>query len=621
MYASMDKLVGLQRALETGLLQCKDEVLQTFGARLHHACNQAEEVAVQKSWELIVPHIAALEQSLEVRCQNMQGEINLIRDELKDLSGSQDGTRTEVGAARADLEKLTSRLNDFSFQLSAETNVREEHGKEVFRQFEGLRSDISDERLQRSEGEGNVACRFSELSEDFRSSLAVAMEKAVRSLSEHSEKASQQRSDLENKFDAIIKAVSENADVQLQDAANQLQKKIHEAVTQMEENQATSANNTQSMISESAAALRSAIDSSANTVTAAAESLANQNLEASCEQLQTRINQLEARSKRLVEESNDTFNDALRSAEERLASVDNRLLLDVGNLRNAIQRSDVLRGALRKTVQAESIQVKREHQEMTKTSSHARDKIEARLKDQVAELSTKVTNLEKQLSRQSEGLFTELQKLPTTQDVSDSSQAVANHCNVLKGDLVDHSKKLESMGGALDARCTDVHAETSKVKLHLDQQISALSSEVTSIRQASTSLARGVVEALQIIGLFDVAPSSVALPRPPEADSGIGLQDLLAWEKAGNSLAVRVAQQWKAKDLAGTPTMLAALKHRLAVEEHAVAIELIRHASNTSLSKVVKVQAPPTPASSVAPASVVNMRQQRVIPQTSNAAQ
>lgn len=621
MFASMDKLVGVQRALETGLLRCRDEVLQTFQSRLHHACNQAEEAAVQRSLTLITPQLAALEQRLDSHCQNMRDETNLIKSTLNDVSGHQERTSTELKEARADFEKVPITLDEFSVKLAAERSDRNELGREVVRQSEALRESVSEERRLRSEADDNVKRLFTDLSESFKSSLTAETERAKRSLAQQAERSSQQVSDLEKRFDAIIEVRSDEANVRLQDASKQFQNNIDEAMTQIEKSKSSSVATAQNMLLESVLELRSEIDVRVNATLAVAESVAK-NLDVSCEQLRSRINLLEENSKLLVEERDVKFNDALRSAEERLAGVNSGLLLDMNDLRSATQRSDVLRGALRKTIQAESIKAKRDHQELMKTSAHTQDKLEARFTDEVADLSKKLSTLEAQLSNQSERLFMELRlsqsPTPTSQGVPDSIQVVANHCNELKGELVDQSKHIKSMGGDLDARCNNVRTETNKVKHHFEQQISALSTEVSSLRTAATSLTRGVVEALQIIGLFDVAPGSATRST---TDSGIGLQDLLAWEKAGSSLATRVARQWKSNELARNPTMLAALKHRLAVEEHAVAIELIRHAGDTSLSNAVKVQAPPTPSSGGAPASVANVRQQRVIPQTSDSAQ
>merc|ERR1740123_879212 len=130
----------------------------------------------------------------------------------------------------------------------------------------------------------------------------------------------------------------------------------------------------------------------------------------------------------------------------------------------------------------------------------------------------------------------------------------------------------------------------------------ALGNEVTSLRAAATTLANGVVRALQVIGLLEagsmvpptprggaagaptprVEPKGGASPTPRGGPSqqveslqslssgrSIRVEDLLLWERAGNPLASKVARAWQRredllrKEGAATPTVLAALDRLL----------------------------------------------------------
>jgi len=123
--------------------------------------------------------------------------------------------------------------------------------------------------------------------------------------------------------------------------------------------------------------------------------------------------------------------------------------------------------------------------------------------------------------------------------------------------------------------------------------------EITQLRTATASLTDGVVKALQIIGLLESSNTGRGQDDAQRMREGghadvsgntqgdgfnmqakrVEVEDLLRWEKSGNTLAARVSRQWQEKQLTGAPTLLAALNRRLDTEEHAVAKEFLRNAA------------------------------------------
>merc|ERR1719203_942076 len=131
--------------------------------------------------------------------------------------------------------------------------------------------------------------------------------------------------------------------------------------------------------------------------------------------------------------------------------------------------------------------------------------------------------------------------------------------------------------------------------------MTSLSGDVATLRAAVTSLTKGVVKSLQIVGLLEDSPwamveasSTGDMGRPDQDPAAIGgkhagetsgmdgflrgggreaetptavkLEDLLRWENTGHSLASCVSRQWREREAPGAPTILAALDRRLQVE-------------------------------------------------------
>merc|ERR1719261_1578776 len=100
-----------------------------------------------------------------------------------------------------------------------------------------------------------------------------------------------------------------------------------------------------------------------------------------------------------------------------------------------------------------------------------------------------------------------------------------------------------------------------------------LGAELTTLRAASSSLANGLLKALQVIGFVR---EEVGTGSGKEAHRSFEIEDLLEWEKAGKSLATRVARQWYVKESAGISTMLSMVERKVDSDELVPLKNLIR---------------------------------------------
>merc|ERR1711908_101399 len=113
----------------------------------------------------------------------------------------------------------------------------------------------------------------------------------------------------------------------------------------------------------------------------------------------------------------------------------------------------------------------------------------------------------------------------------------------------------------------------------------ALGTELATLRAASSSLANGVMKALQVIGFareeVESASGKEARIRAEELEKqgvevvkdkkdyhrGVEIEDLLEWEKVGKSLAARISRQWAIKESSGITTMLSLVERKADAEE------------------------------------------------------
>mmetsp|Transcript_46882 Transcript_46882/g.111602 ORF Transcript_46882/g.111602 Transcript_46882/m.111602 type:complete len:879 (-) Transcript_46882:111-2747(-) len=143
----------------------------------------------------------------------------------------------------------------------------------------------------------------------------------------------------------------------------------------------------------------------------------------------------------------------------------------------------------------------------------------------------------------------------------------------------------------LAAQCHAAQAEATEAKSRMQRETSALGSELSQVRAAATSLTHGVVKALQVLGLLR---EEVEVTDPKGQDGkallvhrrwGIDVGDLLEWEKSGQPLASRVAQQWHPFERAEVPTVLALIERKANEAD----LRMLRAAIGGTLGSPVKL--------------------------------
>ncbi|CAE8617785.1 unnamed protein product, partial [Polarella glacialis] len=125
-----------------------------------------------------------------------------------------------------------------------------------------------------------------------------------------------------------------------------------------------------------------------------------------------------------------------------------------------------------------------------------------------------------------------------------------------------HRKEFERMGRS--SREVFEHCDSH------DARCDQLSEELTLTKTATTSLAQGVLKALQVLGLLreelgaEVLPPRACDGKVPAhcAHWGIEVLDLLEWEKAGQSLASRVEKQWSRRKDQDAATVMSLVERK-----------------------------------------------------------
>lgn len=145
----------------------------------------------------------------------------------------------------------------------------------------------------------------------------------------------------------------------------------------------------------------------------------------------------------------------------------------------------------------------------------------------------------------------------------------------------------QGVGGAREevwAHCHQAEVRAGELRVRTQQEIQTLGQELSQLRAASTSLASGVLRALEVLGLLEPEArpggangAAQATPRSPKTPvwHGRRIEDLLNWERSGASLALRISERWLAQDLRGSPTLLALLARKVDEEDFAKLRQLV----------------------------------------------
>jgi len=112
--------------------------------------------------------------------------------------------------------------------------------------------------------------------------------------------------------------------------------------------------------------------------------------------------------------------------------------------------------------------------------------------------------------------------------------------------------RLDSRLSELSGRCNKAEAEFGDVRTKVFKDTADIDAELKTVRLASTSLAQGVLRALQLIGLLGLGDPDPHLLQMHEGRDflsrshvGLEISDLLLWERQGRPLTTRVQDRWR----------------------------------------------------------------------------
>jgi len=190
--------------------------------------------------------------------------------------------------------------------------------------------------------------------------------------------------------------------------------------------------------------------------------------------------------------------------------------------------------------------------ELLNTNAHVRRSLEASLQDEVVEIREALADTDARLCQTTEKLQAELSVRVKSNEIYTRLQASVHE---------------------VSSRCCTAHGQASEAQLLAQQELRKAFQEIATLRSAATSLTEGVLKALQVIGILDeatqwavVGDGNATLSPGQNRRNSVNVEDLLQWDKAGNSLSARISRQWQRREAAGNPTLLAALD-RLSLSE------------------------------------------------------
>jgi len=311
------------------------------------------------------------------------------------------------------------------------------------------------------------------------------------------------------------------------------------------------------------------------------------------------IDRVRRQIEELAQQSRASLQSSINDVEARLATRDATIAENVQSLKVAIGKGDSCRIHLRRALQTESQQSRSAAADVSRASVHAVAKTEARLRDELEQLREELVVTQRRLNQEADDLRAEVQERSTTREVAESGTAHAERCRGIEGMISDQRRKLQDAEAGISDRVAKLQRKAGEEQDRSQQELAVLGVEITQLRTATASLTDGVVKALQIIGLLESSNTGRGQDDAQRMREGghadvsgntqgdgfnmqakrVEVEDLLRWEKSGNTLAARVSRQWQEKQLTGAPTLLAALNRRLDTEEHAVAKEFLRNAA------------------------------------------
>lgn len=624
LHASMDQLCGLQQSLEVSMARHRDELTRQFGARLEHASHEAADTAVHRALEALQPRVEALEAECRSQAQSHVEHVeDMLRRQASTLGARLAGCEAEGRQLDERLGQASELLQSLGHRLEAEMRDRSAQGALLLHKIEELGSSLAKAVEQASAYKDHIAERLQE-------NARQAAEEGQRLEKQQEQCSHSLRREIADQETRLMKRIEESSAANVAEAARStgetatvLRQEIAASAEEATRQMGICRRTVEDSIKASAERLRNQCAVAHEAALTAASSHANEKAGQATSHCEAGVERAHQHAKGLNDEARAHFSSIAAELETSIADTKVGLSREIEALRSAVSKGDSARVMLRRGVQKESMHTQRARQELARTNIHAKDTLYAHIEAEIRELRGELGAIQQRCDQADQGLRSEVLCRPTKEELAETSQGAHIRCDRLVDALDGCRARLVSTGADLSARCTTAEGETGRHVSLLNEGLSTASGDIAVLRAGLTSLTRGVVKSLQIVGLLDDSPwARLGAPAACGGGSEVGLEDLLRWEKTGDSLASCVARQWRSREAAGPTTILAALDRRVQAEEHAVAKELIRGAAwcgrPAGGADAVQASGPPVTLPSVAAtrpttprSSAAPVRQQR----------
>jgi len=268
-----------------------------------------------------------------------------------------------------------------------------------------------------------------------------------------------------------------------------------------------------------------------------------------------------------VDASNDEIKSLQRNQEQARKEHADDVIAIRGQLRNERQLTEEVNAEIKEFVK------------------QVRDEGDARLTSEAAEIRTALGECRKRLHDEAAGLHAELRGQPTRAEVQEVQKDISQRYAEISTSLSCQRAKLDAAVADFSVRSREVRNESSEARLQMQRETLQLGREITNLRAASTSLANGVVKAVQVLGFVQHDEETMGkLGLDGAKRVGIEVEDLLEWEKVGKSLSARIGKTWYPKEAAGVASVLTMIEQKAEEQELVVLRALLRECAPGSFS-------------------------------------
>jgi len=549
-HEAMDKIHGFQQGLEASMTRHKDELSQKFGARLAHACREAEDAAVERSQAFTEERVAALEEQLQAHIRQWRLTSNDTLSRLIKLTDEQARVENDYTSLNMHVHVTRDRLTDLQGQLSEEKQQRLDDVSGL----NGRASDLDESLAKEIRAREGSVSELSQRLEQAKQEAASATQELSKSADERFSKSHDDLVSLEHK---VLKRLDDQdldclrqANQHTEVVADHLRRELEQAKAAEQQREQEGREQAQASIEASMASLRSEQAAAAVKVLASADTHAEQKLELLAEQFRDKLERSKQEAGKSSGDATAAIWDAIAALEGRVADAKSHCATELRSLADGetlrLKFLNELKVRNGEPSFAQGGRMRAIDTELLNTNAHVRRSLEASLQDEVVEIREALAATDARLCQTSDKLQAEL------------SIRVKSH---------EIYTRLQAGIHEVSSRCCTAHGQASEAQVLAQQELRKAFQEIATLRSATTSLTEGVLKALQIIGILDEATQwAVVVDTPVANRSSLNVEDLLQWDKAGNSLSARINRQWQRREAAGSPTLLAALD-RLSVAE------------------------------------------------------